>query len=86
MFIQNYGVTMEIPAYYYYDGKYVPTKKDFVVTMAFHIIPNKKIDNVQTTFLDGRFEENNFDEICGQYGSNLILNLFKISGRQGLLK
>lgn len=38
-FIKNYGVSMEIPAFYYYDAKYVPHVKDFVVTMSFHIIP-----------------------------------------------
>jgi hypothetical protein len=39
IFIENYGVTMEIPAYYYYDAKFVPHSQDQLVTMAFHIIP-----------------------------------------------
>jgi hypothetical protein len=24
VFIENYGVTMELPAYYYFDAKFVP--------------------------------------------------------------
>jgi hypothetical protein len=39
VFIQNYGVQMEIPAYYIYDARYVPNNIEYVVTMAFHIYP-----------------------------------------------
>jgi hypothetical protein len=48
IFIKNYGVSMEIPAFYYNDAKYVPHFKDFIVTMSFHIIPkeNGLQDNV----------------------------------------
>ena len=38
-FIKNYGVSMEIPALYYYDATYVPHVKGVVVTMRYHIIP-----------------------------------------------
>jgi hypothetical protein len=41
MFVDSYGVTMEIPAYYYYDAKYVPNNINYVVAMNFHIIPKK---------------------------------------------
>ena len=41
IFIKNYGVQMEIPAYYFYDARFVPHFKDYVVTMAFHVIPKK---------------------------------------------
>jgi hypothetical protein len=38
--------------------------------MAFHIIPkkNKYHDNVQTTFIDGRVENNSFDELYDNAG------------------
>jgi hypothetical protein len=54
IFIKNYGVQMEIPAYHFYDARFVPHFKDYVVTMAFHIIPKKQMyqNNVQTTFYD----------------------------------
>jgi len=65
IFIKNYGVQMEIPAFHFYDAKFVPHFKAYVVTMAFHVIPKKQAfqNNVQTTFQDGRVEENSFDEI-----------------------
>ena len=41
VFIKNYGVQMEIPAFYYNNAKYVPHFKDYMVTMSQHIIPKK---------------------------------------------
>ena len=70
VFIKNYGVSMEIPAFYYNDAKYVPHFKDYVVTMSQHIIPKKQKPqiNIQTTYIDGRVEDNSFDEIYEQTG------------------
>ena len=77
---------MEIPAYYYYDAKYVPNNINYVVAMNFHIIPKKQIDNVQTTFLDGRVEETSFEELSDcKCDKNLVLTLNKVNGREGLL-
>ena len=65
VFIKNYGVSLEIPAFYYNDAKYVPHFKDYVVTMSQHIIPKtqKPQINIQTTYMDGRVEDNSYDEI-----------------------
>ena len=41
VFIENYGVSMEMPVYYHLDAKFVPHFKDYVVSMGFHIIPNR---------------------------------------------
>ena len=38
--IERYGVSMELPAYYYYNAVFVPHKKDFLVTMAIHMLPS----------------------------------------------
>jgi hypothetical protein len=68
---------MELPAYYF-DAKFVPHSQDQLVTMAFHIIPkqNKNHINVQTNFIDGRIENNSFDELYDLTGKNIILNLY----------
>ena len=41
---------MDFPAYYFDQAKFVPHIKDFVVTMAYHIIPMIHTQVVQTTF------------------------------------
>ena len=76
---------MEIPAFYYNDAKYVPHFKDYMVTMSQHIIPKKQKPqiNIQTTYMDGRVEDNSFDEIYEQTGQNVILNLAKVQSRVG---
>ena len=79
---------MEIPAYYYFDSKFVPHYQDQVVTMAFHIIPKnkKRHNNVQTTFIDGRVENNSFEELYELTGQNIILNLYKLEEGRDLIK
>ena len=79
---------MELPAYYYFDAKFVPQSQDQLVTMAFHIIPkkNKYHNNVQTTFIDGRVENNSFDELYDLTGKNIILNLYKLDDGRDLIK
>lgn len=56
--------------------------------MAFHIIPkkNKYHNNVQTTFIDGRVENNSFDELYDLTGKNIILNLYKLDDGRDLIK
>ena len=83
VFIKNYGVSMEIPAFYYTDAKYVPHVKDFVVTMSYHIVPQNNPNSIQTTYIDGRVENNSFNEIYEHTGQNIILNLSKVKSRVG---
>ena len=40
-FIKDYGISIQIPAYYHYDAKFFPGDPDFVVTMGFHVIQDK---------------------------------------------
>jgi len=93
VFIENYGVSMEMPVYYHSDAKFVPHVKDYLVTMGFHIIPKQQLNmytelekNVQTTYIDGRVEYNSLNEIYDNTGENLILNLYKLNGRNGFEK
>jgi len=66
---------MEIPAYYYADAKFVPHYPDHIITMSFHIIPKDFQQTVQTTFIDGRVEENAFSELHDKTGRSIILSL-----------
>ena len=49
IYIENYGVKMEFPAYYIQDAKFVPHKPDLIVQMAQHIIPKGYTHTIQTT-------------------------------------
>jgi len=51
---------MEFPAYYLSDARFVPHIDDYVVTLAWHIIPKNKKQIVQSTWIDGRVEECSF--------------------------
>jgi hypothetical protein len=42
VFIKNYGVEMEMPAYSVHQAKLVPHHKDLIVSLAWHILPNDK--------------------------------------------
>ena len=93
VFIENYGVSIEMPIFYHLDAKFVPHFKDHIVTMGFHIIPKKPKDmytdhedNLQTTYMDGKVEYNSLNGIYDNTGENLILNLYKMDGRNGFLK
>lgn len=46
IYIENYGVDLEFPAYYYQDAKFVPKNHDLVVTMGFHIIPKASVATI----------------------------------------
>ena len=86
IFIQKYGVSMEIPAFYYYNAKFVPNKPNYLVTMSFHIIPKKQsmLGNVQTTFIDGTVEESSYEDLYQNTGENIIMNLSRQNGRKGI--
>ena len=82
--MRQFGVTLEIPAYYYYNAKFVPHMKDHLVTMAFHILPkNDGRKKVKTIFNDGTTEVKTFQEIYGDTGRDTILTLQKADGRNG---
>ena len=88
VFIDNYGVSMDLPAYYLHDSKFVPHYRGYVVTTGYHIIPKKQMyqENVQTTYIDQRVQMQAFNEIFSNTGDSLILNLMKVNGRTGLEK
>ena len=60
IYIENYGVKMEFPAYYIQDAKFVPHEPDLIVQMAQHIIPKVFTHTVQTTWINGDVQENEF--------------------------
>ena len=76
---------MEVPSFNFIDGKLVPNQDEFVITTAFHILPKKQMfqNNVQTTYIDGTYEEHSFDEIYEQTGESILLFLNKTDGRNG---
>ena len=39
IFIENYGVEMSFPAYYYSDAKFVPNNSNYILSTSWHIIP-----------------------------------------------
>ena len=41
VFMDQYGVTIEFPAYYHKTAKFVPPKCQYIVTAAFHIVPTR---------------------------------------------
>ena len=79
---------MEVPSFGYRDGKMVPGQEDYVVTTEFHILPKKQMyqNNVQTTKMDGSYEENSWDEIYPTAGDSIQLTLNKIEGRNGFTR
>lgn len=84
VFIQNYGVKMDLPAYYFDNAKLVPHQKDFVVTLAYHIVPLDFTQTIQTTYLNGKvIESDSFAEIYDQTGQSIIIKLQEANGRCG---
>ena len=77
VFIQAYGVSIDIPTYYHYDSKFVPHYKNYIVTTGFHILSkkNKLTSTVQTTYIDGRVEENSLQEIFESTTDDMVINL-----------
>ena len=40
-FIQNYGVEMEMPAYYIHDAKFVPNSINVILALVWSVIPDE---------------------------------------------
>jgi hypothetical protein len=75
VYLKNYGVKMEFPAYYIYDARFVPHMDDYVVTLAWHIIPKNNKQMVQTTWYDGKVEECSFQAMYQQTGKSVRIRL-----------
>lgn len=63
VFIEQYGVQMEVPVYYFKDAKFVPHYSDHIVQTAFHIAPSADSFTVQNTYLDHTYDNTTIDEI-----------------------
>lgn len=76
---------MEVPSFSFRDGKLVPGQKDYVLTTDFHLLPKKQMfqNNVQTTQLDGSYDELSWDEIYPIAGESIRLTLNRIKERNG---
>lgn len=57
VFIEQYGVTIEFPVYYFHQTTFVPHITDMVVTLGYHIIPKGPNTSIQNTYLDGTVED-----------------------------
>ena len=66
---------MEIPAMYIYKAKFVPHVHDHIVQLAWHIIPKEFSQTVQTTYPDGKVEENDFSDIVQNRGKSILIKL-----------
>ena len=55
IFIENYGVEMSFPAYYYSDAKFVPNNSNYILSTSWHIIPENKDVSVQTTYINKKY-------------------------------
>ena len=75
VYIKNYGVKMEIGSFYVYGAKIVPHCMDHVVQLGWHIIPKDFSQSVQTSYLDGRVEENDYAELYKNTGSSILIKL-----------
>jgi hypothetical protein len=51
-----------------------------------HIVPTLTNSRVQTTFMDGSYQENTYEEIYPVSGSQLILSLIQANGRSGFIE
>ena len=74
---------MEIPAYYIYDAKFVPNKKNYIVTLTWHILPKQFTSNVQTTCLNGTIIDSTFQDLNKKAGKDIIIALQRADGRRG---
>ena len=84
VFIENYGVQMELPAYYYLDAKFVPHQQNMIVVLAWHIIPSSASAKIFSKFIgDKEVYENFYDEVYQRYGNKVVLQLLKADGQRG---
>lgn len=60
VYIKNYGVKMEMPAFYIHQAKLVPHFKNYIIILAWHIVPKGFSQTIQTTYLDNSVEESTF--------------------------
>ena len=77
IFIENYGVEMSFPAYYYADAKFVPNNSNYILSTSWHIIPENADVQVQTTWINKTYESDKFQDLWDTKGKNIILNLLK---------
>ena len=86
IFIEDYSVSLDFPTYYHHDAKFVPHSVQYAVTMGFHIIPKASNATIQTTWIDGRVEDNSYNEIYDKTGDSILLTLNLLEGRRGFTK
>ena len=70
---------MEFPGYYYSDSKFVPNEKEknYIITLAHHIVPTAKNIRVQTTKIDRTWSDTPFQDLYPTKGKDMILKLMK---------
>ena len=63
VFLESYGVEMSFPGYYYSDAKFVPNHNEYIVCTSWHIVPDGRNLEVQTTNINKEYEYTNFDTL-----------------------
>ena len=79
VFLESYGVEMNFPGYYYYDSKFVPLegKTNYIIVLAWHIVPAGQSKRVQTTMFNKTFKTGPFEDLYKTKGKDMILKLMK---------
>ena len=85
VFIENYGVNMELPRFYYHSAKFVPQSKDLIVILGWHIVPL----TASTTIFEKKMNhsESNikgYNDLIKMNGKNMILSLYRQDTQRGL--
>ena len=75
IFLESYGVEMDFPGYYYYDSKFVPAHSDYITVLAWHIVPQGKNKQVQTTLYNRTYKDDPFEDLYTTKGKDMILKL-----------
>lgn len=83
-YLKKFGVEMNLPAYYIKSALFVPHVKDHIIVTVNHILPKSFECTVQTTWMDGNFDdEQDYNELGYLNGKDLIFKLQKVDGRKG---
>jgi hypothetical protein len=79
VFQESYGIEMDLPGYYYFNSKFVPRefKNQYIVVLAWHIVPTGKNKKVQTTRIDKTYNYVPFEDLYDMSGKDMILKLMK---------
>ena len=77
VFIDSYGVELDFAGFYYHSSKFIPSQKDLILTLSWHIVPEGKNKVVQTTMYDRTYQEKPYESLYEETGKDIILSIMK---------